>query len=88
MQQIATELEQVRQDARENANLYQKEAAEAKAEAFREHSEAARARAEADFQAGRCKQLEEQLEDMKQHLSTVFSNSIRHQVQLGCEPMP
>lgn len=80
MQQIASELEQVRVDARENAALYQKDAAEAKVEAFKAHSQAARAQAEADYEAGRAGQLADQLEDMKRHLSTVVSNNARHQV--------
>ncbi len=80
MQQVASELEKVRVDARENASLYQNDIAEARSSAVRAQGDAARARAEADFQAGHAKQLEEQLEDMRKHLSTVLSNNARHQV--------
>ncbi|KAK9868953.1 hypothetical protein WJX84_009220 [Apatococcus fuscideae] len=79
MQQVASELEKVRVDARENASLYQNDIAEARSSAVRAQGDAARARAEADFQAGHAKQLEEQLEDMRKHLSTVLSNNARHQ---------
>ena len=80
MRQEASELEQVRRDARENEDLMQKEVSEAKADAYRAHAEAARSRAQAEFEHHRCVQLEEQITEREQHLSTVVKQSTRQQV--------
>ncbi|KAK9833120.1 hypothetical protein WJX74_007929 [Apatococcus lobatus] len=83
MRQEASELEQVRRDARENEGLMQKEVSEAKADAYRASAEAARSRAQAEFESHRCVQLEEQMTEREQHLSTVIKQNSRQQELLA-----
>ena len=80
MRQEASELEQVRRDARENESMMQKEVSEAKADAYRAHADAARSRAQAEYESQRCVQLAEQMTEREQHLSTIIKQSTRQQV--------
>lgn len=88
MRQEASELEQVRRDARENESMMQKEVSEAKADAYRAHAEAARSRAQAEYESQRCAQLAEQMTEREQHLSTIIKQSTRQQVITFANTLP